>query len=60
MLNGEYDYENIIGGVPVMIGANGIEKIIELNLNDEQKALFAKSISSVKELIDTLDTKYFK
>ncbi len=60
MLNGEYNYDNIVGGVPVMIGVNGVEKIIELNLNAEQKELFANSISSVQELIDTLDTKYFK
>lgn len=60
MLKGEYDYDNKIGGVPVMIGANGVEKIIELNLNEEQKTLFANSISSVQELVDTLDTKYFK
>ena len=60
MLEGEYGYENIVGGVPVMLGSNGIEKVIELNLNDEQKELFANSVSSVQELIDTLNTKYFK
>ncbi|WP_072680757.1 malate dehydrogenase [Arcobacter sp. LA11] len=60
MLDGEYDYENIVGGVPVMLGSNGVEKIIELNLNEEQKALFANSVSSVQELVDTLNTKYFQ
>lgn len=60
MLEGEYAYENIVGGVPVMLGSNGIEKIIELNLNEEQKALFANSVASVQELVDTLNTKYFQ
>ena len=59
MLDGEYNYTNVIGGVPVMLGANGIEKIIELNLTDEQKKLFSKSILSVNELIIILDEKYF-
>ena len=60
MLKGEYGYENIVGGVPVMLGSNGIEKIIELNLTEDQKILFKNSISSVKELADTLNTKFFK
>jgi malate dehydrogenase len=59
MLDGEYGYENIVGGVPVMLGSNGIEKIIELNLNNEQKELFEKSINSVKELANTLEKKFF-
>jgi malate dehydrogenase len=59
MLDGEYGYENIVGGVPVMLGSNGIEKIIELNLNNEQKELFEKSINSVKELANTLEEKFF-
>ncbi len=59
MLDGEYGYENIVGGVPVMLGSNGIEKIIELNLNDEQKELFEKSINSVKELANTLEERFF-
>ena len=58
-LDGEYGYENIVGGVPVMLGSNGIEKIIELKLDEEQKALFSKSVASVQELVDTLNSKYF-
>ncbi len=54
MLEGEYGYKNIVSGVPIMIGANGVEKIIELNLKDEQKNQFAKSIASVQELINIL------
>jgi len=59
MLDGEYGYENTVSGVPVMIGANGAEKIIEANLNDDQDRKFAKSVGSVKELIDTLYTNKF-
>jgi malate/lactate dehydrogenase len=59
MLDGEYDYKNVVSGVPVMLGANGVEKIIELKLNEEQKELFANSVASVQELIDTLDEKFF-
>jgi malate dehydrogenase len=58
-LEGEYGYNNIVSGVPVMLGSNGIEKIIELNLKDEQKNQFSKSIASVKELVDTLENKFF-
>ena len=54
MLDGEYGYTDTVSGVPVMIGANGAEKIIEANLNDDQDRKFAKSIGSVKELIDAL------
>ena len=36
-LEGEYGYDNIVSGVPVMLGSKGVEKVIELNLNDEQK-----------------------
>ena len=59
MLDGEYDCKNVVSGVPVMLGSNGIEKIIELKLNEEQKELFANSVASVQELIDTLDEKFF-
>ncbi|WP_346726243.1 hypothetical protein [Arcobacter acticola] len=55
----EYDCKNVVSGVPVMLGSNGIEKIIELKLNEEQKELFANSVASVQELIDTLDEKFF-
>ncbi|RXJ89116.1 malate dehydrogenase [Arcobacter sp. CECT 8983] len=58
-LNGEYGYKDVVGGVPVMLGSNGVEKIFELKLDDKQKKLFDKSISSVKELIETLENKFF-
>ena len=49
-LNGEYDTKNLYAGVPVIIGSKGVEKIVELNLSNEEKANFKKSINSVKEL----------
>ena len=49
-LNGQYGVKNIYAGVPVIIGSNGVEKIIELNLNEEEKKNFEKSIKSVKDL----------
>jgi malate dehydrogenase len=39
-------------GVPVVIGANGVEKIVQLELNAEEKAMFDKSLASVKGLVD--------
>ena len=59
MLEGEYGYENIVSGVPVMLGVNGVEKVIELNLREEQKVQFSKSVASVQELVDTLESKFF-
>ena len=49
-LDGEYGVKNIYAGVPVIIGENGVEKIIELKLTDEEKENFKKSINAVEEL----------
>jgi malate dehydrogenase len=54
MLDGEYGYSDVVSGVPVMIGAGGVEKVIEANLNNDQDRKFATSVGSVKELIATL------
>lgn len=59
MLEGEYGYSDIVSGVPIMLGSNGVEKIIELNLKEEQKMQFAKSVSSVQELVDILNKNFF-
>jgi malate dehydrogenase len=50
-LNGEYGVEGYYMGVPVVIGADGIEKILELKLNAEEKKLFDESLNHVKKLI---------
>ena len=61
MLDGEYGYKDVVSGVPVMIGANGAEKVIEANLNDDQDRKFAASVGSVKELISALyDNGFYK
>ncbi len=54
-LQGEYGFNNIYLGVPVKLGKNGIEQIIELKLNDEEKALLAESAKAVKEVMTALD-----
>ncbi|MEF3191871.1 MAG: malate dehydrogenase [Campylobacterales bacterium] len=59
LLDGEYGYSDVVTGVPVMIGANGAEKIVEVTLNDCERRMFAKSVASVKSLIDTLKEKNF-
>ena len=55
LLNGEYGMKNIYLGVPVILGKGGIEKIIELQLNDDEKKLLAESAKAVKEVMDVLD-----
>lgn len=54
-LQGEYGLKDIYLGVPVKLGKNGIEQIIELQLNDEEKALLNDSAKAVKEVLDVLD-----
>ena len=49
-LSGEYGTKDIYAGVPVIIGAKGVEKIIELNLSNEERLNFDKSVKSVKDL----------
>ena len=52
-LNGEYGYKNIYAGVPVVIGKNRVEKIIEMELESTEKSNFDISIKAVKELCDS-------
>lgn len=54
-LNGEYGVNGLYIGVPVVIGANGIEKIVEIKLNEEEQAMFDKSVEAVRALVDNLD-----
>ena len=49
-LKGEYGVNNLYAGVPVKIGKNGVEEIIEIDLNDDEKRQFANSINAVQEL----------
>lgn len=54
-LQGEYGIDNTYLGVPVVLGKQGIEKIIELDLNDDEKALLEVSRGHVKEVMDVLE-----
>ena len=51
-LNGEYGVKNLYAGVPIKIGKNGVEKIIEMDLSDEEKKQFNFSIKAVQELFN--------
>ncbi len=55
MLNGEYDMKDIYLGVPVVLGKKGIEKIIEVSLNTDEKKLLADSAAAVKIVMNVLD-----
>jgi len=51
-LNGEYGHSGLYVGVPVVIGAGGVERIMEIELDAEERAGFEKSVSAVKALIE--------
>lgn len=51
LLDGEYGYKDVVVGVPVVLGKNGVEKVIELNLNEEEKELLKKSTDHVTTTI---------
>ncbi|MBT9292708.1 malate dehydrogenase [Prosthecodimorpha staleyi] len=51
-LTGQYGVDSTYVGVPCLIGANGVEKIVEVAFNDAEKAMFAKSLASVNGLIE--------
>jgi malate dehydrogenase len=55
-LTGQYGLKNTYVGVPAIIGAGGVEKIIELALDEGEKAMFAKSVASVQGLIEACKT----
>ena len=52
MLNGEYGISGLYIGVPVVIGAGGVERIVEIEMNPTEKAAFDKSCGAVRELIE--------
>jgi malate dehydrogenase len=57
LLEGEYGIHGVFVGVPVKLGRKGVEKIYELQLNAEEKAMLAKSAGSVQELVNVLKPK---
>ena len=50
-LEGEYGYNDIVLGVPAVLGKNGVEKVLELKLNSEEKALMDKSAQHVEQTV---------
>ncbi|MCY3854207.1 MAG: malate dehydrogenase [Thaumarchaeota archaeon] len=54
-LDGEYGFRDVTIGVPAVIGKNGIEKIIELDLNQEEKEKLKKAVENIKNAINSLN-----
>ncbi len=52
LLQGEYGYKDLYVGVPVVLGGQGVEKVVEIPLNDGEKAMLAKSAESVRGVIE--------
>jgi malate dehydrogenase len=55
-LTGQYGVKDMYVGVPVVIGAGGVERIVEIALDDAERAMFAKSVASVQTLVDACKT----
>jgi malate dehydrogenase len=51
-LSGQYGINGLFIGVPIVIGANGVERVVEIELSDEEKTMFGKSVASVQSLVD--------
>ncbi|WP_374310606.1 malate dehydrogenase [Dongia sp.] len=53
-LNGQYGVKGLYVGVPVVIGAGGVERVVEIDLNKAEKSMFDKSVAAVRGLIDVV------
>ena len=53
-LKGEYGVKNLYVGVPVIIGSKGVEKVVEIKLDTQEKVMFKKSVNSVKKLVESV------
>jgi malate dehydrogenase len=53
-LNGEYGVKGLYVGVPAVIGANGVERVVEIALNADEKAMFDKSVEAVRGLVEVV------
>ncbi len=53
-LNGEYGITDLYVGVPAVIGANGVEKVVELELNSDERTMFDNSVKAVKDLVSVV------
>ena len=56
-LSGEYGISGLYGGVPVIIGENGVEKIVEIPLNNEEKTMFEQSVQAVRDLTSSINNQ---
>ena len=54
-LEGEYGVKGLFAGVPVVIGAGGVERVVEIQLNDAEKKAFEVSVGHVRELVEAMD-----
>lgn len=55
LLEGEYGVDGFYVGVPVQIGAGGVEKVVEIDLTESEQAMLARSVSHVRELVDAAE-----
>ena len=53
-LNGQYGIDDLYVGVPVIIGENGVERVVEIALDPEERAMFDKSVAAVRSLCDAV------
>ncbi len=60
LLEGEYGVNNVVNGVPVMLGGEGAEKVIEVTLDPCEREQFRKSTQAVEEMIEVLEKEFFK
>jgi malate dehydrogenase len=51
-LNGEFGVKDLYVGVPVVIGSKGVERVVEIELNSAERAMFDKSVQSVEGLVE--------
>jgi malate dehydrogenase len=58
-LEGEYGCYDIVTGIPAVLGANGVEKLIEVTMNEEERKLFDQSVRGITRMIDRLIEKKF-
>jgi len=58
-LNGQYGYNDVYSGVPIVLGANGVEEVIEVTLTDKERNMFAHSVETVQGMIKTLNENNF-
>jgi malate dehydrogenase len=59
LLDGEYGFSDVTAGVPVILGRNGVEEIIEIDLDEETQKKFEVSVGSIRENIDILEENKF-